>query len=407
MPYSYPLRIIGNTMNRTTRSPSASLRLGQTVAYYTAFVLLGMVLASLGPTLPRLAAHTGTTIQEISFLFIGRSLGTIMGAFVGGGLYDRRPGHPIISGTLGLMALMLFLTPLIPTLWLLTLVLFLLGMGEGTLDVGTNTLLVWAHGERVAPYMNGLHFFFGVGTFFSPLIFAQSLLHTDDITWGYWALAVLILPVLLWFLRLPGPAIGTAPAGGDGIRQKDNLLVFLIAVFLGLYVGTEVGFSGWIASYALEMGLADEAAAAYLTSAFWGAFTAARLLSIPLAAWIRPSRILLLDLLGALLSVGIFLLWPHSLLLTWGATISLGFFLAAIFPTTLAVAGRRLVITGRVTSWFFVGASSGALTVPWLIGQLFARQGPQVMAMALLVDLVAAAAVFSLLLWRSAQPRIA
>jgi FHS family Na+ dependent glucose MFS transporter 1 len=367
-------------------------------------MLMGMFMASLGPSLPRLALQTGTAIEEISFLFVGRSLGTATGALLSGRLYDSRPGHPIISMTLLLMALTLFLTPLIPRLWLLTLILFLLGAGEGTLDVGANTLLVWIHGARVAPYMNGLHFFFGLGTFLSPLVLAQSLLHTGGITWGYWILALLPIPLFIWFLRLPNPPIRELPVGKDDTGNKDIPLVMLVALFLGLYVGTGVGFGGWIASYALAMGLAQETAAAYLTSAFWGAFTASRLISVFLAARIRPGTLILIDLGGALLSVGVLLLWPGSLTLTWAATISLGWFLASVFPTTLAVAERRLALTGRVTSWFFVGASSGAMVIPWLIGQLFARRGPQVTMVALLVNLLAAATVFVLLLWRSARP---
>lgn len=404
MPTAGTRHIIGDTMKPTLRAPSSSLQLQQTLAYYAAFILLGMVMASLGPTLPRLARHTGTEIQEISFLFIGRSLGTVLGALLGGSLYDRRPGHPVISTTLAVVALMLLLTPLIPRLWLLTITLFLLGAGEGVLDVGTNTLLVWVHGAKVAPYMNGLHFFFGVGTFFSPLIFAQSLLHSGDIVWGYWALALLVLPLLFRFLRLPAPPIHKPQAEGSGGSQQDRLLVLVIALFLGLYVGTEVGFGGWIASYALALGLTGEAAAAYLTSAFWGAFTVGRLVSIPLAARVRPSRVLLVDLSGALLSVGLLLLWSHSLLLTAVATVTLGLFLAAIFPTTLAVAERRLAITGRVTSWIFVGASGGAMIVPWLIGQLIAWRGAEVMGVALLVDLLGAFALFVLLLRRSTRP---
>ena len=243
-----------------------------------------------------------------------------------------------------------------------------------------------------------------MGTFFSPLIFAQSLLRTGGITWGYWILAILPLPLLFWFLRLPAPAIRNGKVDGKGSKQKDRLLVFLIALFLGLYVGIEVGFAGWIASYALEMELAEEAAAAYLTSAFWGAFTLSRLLSIPLALRVRPGVILPVDLGGALLSLSALTLWPNSVALTWAAAVSLGWFLASIFPTMLAVAERRLEITGRVTSWFFVGASSGAMIIPWLIGQLFARVGPKAAMAALLVNTVAAAALVALLLWRSTRP---
>ena len=35
-----------------------------------------------------------------------------------------------------------------------------------------NPLLVWVHGDEVGPAMNGLHFFFGVGAFLSPIIIA-------------------------------------------------------------------------------------------------------------------------------------------------------------------------------------------------------------------------------------------
>ena len=39
-------------------------------------------------------------------------------------------------------------------------------------------------------------------------------------------------------------------------------------------------------------------------------------------------------------------------------TLGLGFANASIFPTMLNLAERRLIITGNVTSWFFVGGSS-------------------------------------------------
>jgi len=38
--------------------------------------------------------------------------------------------------------------------------------------------------------MNALHFFFGVGAFVSPIIVAQAILMTGDITWAYWVLAL-------------------------------------------------------------------------------------------------------------------------------------------------------------------------------------------------------------------------
>ena len=35
-----------------------------------------------------------------------------------------------------------------------------------------------------------------------------------------------------------------------------------------------------------------------------------------------------------------------------------------------------MVITGTITSWFFVGSSLGAMVFPWLMGQLFESINP-------------------------------
>jgi hypothetical protein len=53
-----------------------------------------------------------------------------------------------------------------------------------------------------------------------------------------------------------------------------------------------------------------------------------------------------------------------------------GLAIASAFPTLLTFAGRHMVITGAVTSWFFVGGGIGSMTLPWLIGQLFEQVSP-------------------------------
>ena len=178
----------------------------QTIGYYIAFVALGFTAMSLGPTLPGLAEHTHSKIAAISFLFTARAVGYLCGSLLSGRLYDRMAAHPVMASALGVMIVAMVTVPILSILWLLALVLFILGMAEATVDVGGNAMLVWVHRDGVGPFMNALHFFFGVGAFISPLIIAQVITFTEDITWAYWILAILVIPALLWLVRLPSPA---------------------------------------------------------------------------------------------------------------------------------------------------------------------------------------------------------
>lgn len=393
-------------MNPSTASAESPLPAGkekrfQTISYYAAFVAQGLVGASLGPTLPALAANTQSSLSGISLLLTVRALGGLIGSFQGGKLYDRLTGHPVIAVSLLVMAVAMALIPLIPWLWLLAVLVLILGMATGVLNLGGNTLLFWVHRERIGPYMSGLHFFFGVGAFISPIIIAQALVMTGGIAWAYWIVAVLMLPVAFLLLRVPSPKAHTVSLH-DSAGKVDYRLVVLVAVYFFIYLGAESSFGSWIFTYAIELKLGNPATAAYLTSAFWGALTLGRLLSIPLAARFRPRHILLADLAGCLLSVGTILLWPDSVTALWMGTLGVGLFMASIFPTSLSFVQRRIPVTGRITGWFMVAASAGSMFLPWLIGQLIGAIGPQVTMYAILIDLIMVLGILAVLasFWR-------
>jgi len=379
---------------RTTTGAVGSVKLAQTGAYSAAFIALGMVTASLGPTISGLAANTGTTLGSISVLFTARSFGYLLGSFFGGRLYDRVAGHPVMLAALLAMGGTMALSPVLPLLWLLVAVFTITGLAEGALDVGGNVLLVWVHRAGVGPYMNALHFFFGVGAFLSPILIAQIGLGGDQLRWAYWALAALMLPPAAWLWRVPSPRAEDSQEHTSG-RQASGLLLALFIAFFFLYVSAEVSFGGWVFTYGVQTGLADESAAAYLTSAFWGALTLGRLLAIPIAARFRPESMLLGDLMGSLVSVLAILLWPASPVALWAGSLGLGLCLASIFPTLMSLAERKMAVTGSVTGWFLVGSSAGGMSLPWLIGQLFEPIGPRVAMYAIVADLVATCVIWA------------
>ena len=377
--------------------------LATTASYYAAFVVYGGVVAALGPTLPALSAHTHTALSAIGFLFTARSLGYLAGSLSGGRLYDRLPGHPVLAGTLLLLAAALALIPLPHALWLLAAVMAVRGVADGVVAVGPNALLLWLHRRQAGPFINGLHVCFGIGALLSPLAVAQAVRLLDNSLAAYWLLALLALPVAACIARLPSPARRPVVVAERPRAPVDYRLVALATAFLFLYSGIESSFGGWIYSYATARQLATESAAAYLTSAFWAAITAGRLLAVVLALRLRPARLILADLVGILASLGLFLLFPGSPALTWVATVGLGLCLASVVPLTLAFVGERMAVTGLATGWFFVGLGLGSMTVPLLIGVLFQSAGPETMPAVLVVDLLAAFGLFAALQAYSAR----
>ena len=358
-----------------------------TAAYYLAFILLGLSIGAEGPTLPKLAENTSSALDRISSIFIFGSLGYLFGSYISGRFYDRVPGHRVMSGVLVLLGISVALVPLATSLSVLLLIVLIAGFAKGAIDVGGNTLILWVHHEKVGPFMNGLHAFFGVGAFVGPLIVARVLTVTDNIAWVFWTLAIAAFPVAALIWNLPSPRPRATPE-----EHKDTPLPFLpvgimVLCFL-LYVGAEVGYGNWIYTYALQLGLGTEITAAYLTSAFWGSFTLGRLLAIPISTRLRPLTILTLDFAGCIISLGLILLFRNSANILWIGSILLGLSTSSIFPTFLTLAEERMHVTGTMAGWFLVGGSIGGMILPWSIGQAFVRTGAGAMVTIVFIGVV-------------------
>lgn len=369
-------------------------------AYYAGFLILGLTTAALGPSLPYLARATGSTLESIGYTFPARAGAYLFASWLVGRLYDRFRGHLLMTFGLVLIGLTLVMIPYTGLLTGLIALLVIMGLGMGILDVGGNTLLLWSDTSRPGAAMNALHFFYGLGSFLSPLIIAGALAWQGGIKMGYLVFGVLTLPLILIIFHLPSPQ---PPAQSPQEGQTSFLLsevkvpLLLVALFYFFYVGVEVGFGGWIHTYALQTELEIDTTAAVLTSVYWGAFTVSRLISIPLASRWKPTALLTADLCGALISLALILFWPSSRLALWLGTVGLGFSIASIFPTMLSFAHQQMRLQGKETAWLFVSAGLGAMSLPWIMSRFVSGDHPLRIMLVLLLDLILAVVLFGVL----------
>lgn len=359
------------------------------LTYGICFIAIGLAGSALGPTLPSLAEHANVSLAQISFLFTATSFGYMIGSVGGGRLFDHLNGHRLMLIALLLMSLSFFLIPLTSTFNLLIAILFLLGLGQGVVDVGGNVNLLWVYKGAVGPYMNALHFCFGVGAFLSPIILHNlTNLGGGLIKWAFWVLAILTLPGMFGLGLLPSPENPEKEAIKNEPGTTNILLVALMVALLFLYVGVEMGFGGWIFTYATETNIANEAGAALMTSIFWGALTLGRFLSIPLAKKLALTKILLGNFILAIFFLIIILVFPIQPGVIWISSAGLGLALSSVFPTVLSLGESRMKITGKITGLFFIGTSLGGSLIPMMLGQIFEYVGSYQIMIALLVTTV-------------------
>ena len=370
------------------KTRSSALPYITTAVYYLSFIILGLTTAITGPSLLTLGEHTSSGYESISLIFIFGSSGYIIGSYLGGRAYDRIPAHKLIVVTLLLLGIATALIPISRSLEILFFAMFLGGLASGIIDVGGNILIMWLHGRKAGPFLNGLHFFFGVGSLIAPFLLGQILPKTGDVLWAYLVFSILCLPTAIWLWFLPDPPRQINTEGEDLSAPFPIVPVALIVLLFLLYVGLELGFGHWIYTYTVTLELGTITSAANLNGFFWGSFTLGRLLGVWVSTRLRSQTILYLDILGCAISMAIIMLWKESSLALWIGTIGLGISMASVFPTFIILAGERMQITGTITGWFLVGSGAGGMLLPWLLGQIFARTGPQAMTTVLLTALI-------------------
>ena len=250
-----------------------SRRFVGTAAYALSFWLLGVVIASLGPTLLFLGERTGADLGLIGYIFPARSFAYLLGSAFSGPLYDRLAGNRLLASCLLVTTIGTAAIPFCNEVWQLALCIATQGAAMGFLDTGGNVMLVWLHGgDRVAPYMQLIHFAFGLGAFVSPMIVELSVHLTGTVQWSFVIMAALFVPVGLMVLFTPSPKATDHGSSASSRRRtrREWALILLGALMLALYVGAEVSMGGYIFSYFVKYLGHTESEGDFLTAAFWG-----------------------------------------------------------------------------------------------------------------------------------------
>jgi len=362
------------------RAPAAGTPAGVRTLIYSAWAgifVFGIVMAILGAILPSLFERIRFNKSEAGNLFFVMNLAMLGMSVVFGPVVDRFGYRILLAFSALLVAGAFLLFTVAPSYSILLAAALLLGLGGGGLNGGSNALTSDLNPERRSAALNLLGIFFGFGALLIPFLIG-TLLGFLGINVILIIAATLSLIPFVIFLLLRFPQ--AKQAQGFPLRRAARVvrspLLWLCGFLLFFQSGNEFTVGGWISTYLNENFRFSPMSAALILAAYWGGMMVGRLVvSRVLVRTMRNEALILSSAVLALAGTIIMAAAPSGLLASVGVVMTgLGF--AAIFPTTLAVAGEAFAdLTGTAFSVIFMVALAGGMTAPWLAGRVANSSG--------------------------------
>ncbi|XP_077548459.1 uncharacterized protein LOC144161717 [Haemaphysalis longicornis] len=442
-----------------------ALRLFRTLNLSLASAGMGLFFSMTGVALLDLAGLYCTNVETVAQLVTTRGIGTLVGSFVGGRLYDAYHTQVLSVALCLAMCGGVLATPLCGRLVYAHVPSVVGGFATGALDTGANIWLVNLWPSNCGPAMQVYHFAFGMGALIAPFItepfLSLNVSATSNVTatsdtvafpWAHISDAVLdeeqyhvddprlrvdsrtfrppqlayafgivsafnaLVAAFMFTAYLidrsdskpPVPSGETANQTTDHQRWFSRSLMLLVGLYVMMSGVLECAYGQMLPTYAVNSDLRmTKSQAAYLTSCFFCTFTIARIGSAFWSLLASPSCILLTC---QVLLVGTFtlLVFFGSSSSAWLWTLSgvAGVSLAAAYGTGVSYAVQFLLVTGKMMSAVTVGAALATMAPPLLVGP-FIEEDPVVLAyVCLAATLVMSALYFAMHLLTRGKPVI-
>jgi fucose permease len=302
-----------------------------------AIFVYGMIAAMLGTILPELSERFHLSPSQNGTIASAQALGLILASLGVGPLLDNEGDK--LGMVLGLVfiSVALFALPRSPGFRTILLLLFLLGVGGGTLVTAANSLVSDVGAAHRATALNLVNLFFGLGGLATPFI-AANLFKRNWVrlcnTIAFLAVTTLAIEMLT---QMPGPT-GTGFILADAGPVLGRPVLFLIGLFLFLYIGCEVGMWNWLVRHLIAQGIPESRALNILSLGFALGLLIGRAGILPILSHVPAITVTLIG--SVAMAVTTFLALRTDKPAAAAVLVFLsGISMAPVFPTTIAIVG--------------------------------------------------------------------
>ena len=232
----------------------------------------------------------------------------------------------------------------------------------------------------------------------SPFEMAGEFLQSiSRVQFSYIIIAAVMLLFGMIFVCLDSPKCSPTPPSPSGRRKSENDLqevaemmmqpstsykvkvMSAVFVFFFLYVGTEVAYGQFVATFSIEHNQFSPQTASFLTSVYWGSFALARGLSVPMSKCLSPTAMIIISIItsiASILGLTVAMVTTANAGSLWVLTATMGAGMAAIFPTGVLWLEGYIKVTSRMAAVFVCASALGEMLIPAVAGYLIDKTSP-------------------------------
>jgi MFS family permease len=340
------------------------------------FFLTGLALAMWVVNIPAVQQSTGVSHTVLGGLLLLLGLGSVIGMQVTGPLVDKIGSRrSAIIGAV-ILAAGVNLPGIAQDAWGVGTALFVLGLGNGVMDIAMNDQAVVVERRWGKPIMSSFHAFFSVGGAVGAVAGAAAQAIGLSIHWslGFGAIVVIALslygiPKLVQDDPVPAATNNEAPAATAEPRSVRGRIIAL-AVLAFLLMLAEGTANDWSALQAVQDLDVPEAAGSIAYGAFAVAMTIGRFAADPIVHKLGSVRVVRFGSAVATAGMAIIVL-SQTYPLTLAGWVVFGLGLSGIVPQLFTAAGNlgvknQGVVISRVVGAGYVGLLAGPAVIGWL-----------------------------------------
>jgi len=319
--------------------------------------------------LPMLSYEYQLSYSVSGFLLSSHSIGNLFSSFVAGLVpfyLGKKKSIMLLSSCIliGFAMMTVWGNPI----WLIA-AFWMTGFGRGSVS-NFNNAMVNEISNSSTFALNLLHSFFAIGAFLAPFFVIAC---TRGGTSG-WRTAVLLVVALGLFTLLSYTRMNIKndkPVKGEKQKIDYGFLkqphFWISAGLLFFYLCAENGINGWIVTYFIKSEVMSKAYAQTLAGILWLVILIGRLICGALSSRVSKKAILLTTTSGVC-AFFVLLISTANIVVITISIIGLGFFMAGIYPTTVANVGSTIKAYPMAMSVLLTIAGIGAIAMPSIVG---------------------------------------